>query len=400
MYKILVIVSRYSRDLNDPGDFVTQLSEFLKKEYEVNVLAPHDFGLKFAEDINGVRVFRFPYFYPYKFQKLAYGPGILDNIKESILAKIQVPFFIFFELLFSIKVILKTKSNVIHSHWIIPQGLIGALCSAIFNIKHITTIHGSDINMIKKSFFLKILCKGIFYKTDYITVNSSFTKSLLNDFIDKKNKQKIKTIPMGIDSNRFYPSDNAKLKNEDNDENILLFVGRLIDWKGVKYLVQAMPRILNAFPKTKLKVIGEGPEKSKLKKLILKLNLKKNISLLGEIENTKIKYYYSKSDIFIIPSIMVNGHTEGLGVVTVEAMACGIPVIGSNVGGIPDVIRNNFNGYLVPQKSSSILAEKIIDLISNPELKNTFGKNGIKTVKEKFTWSVISKKFIEIIKSD
>ena len=102
------------------------------------------------------------------------------------------------------------------------------------------------------------------------------------------------------------------------------------------------------------------------------------------------------ADIFIIPSIMVNGHTEGLGVVTIEAMACGTAVVGSDIGGIPDVINDGHNGFLVPQKSSDMIAKRIIKILSNAKIKNEFINNGLKTVQEKFSWNVVSKKFCRL----
>jgi glycosyltransferase involved in cell wall biosynthesis len=177
-------------------------------------------------------------------------------------------------------------------------------------------------------------------------------------------------------------------------------VGRLIDWKGVKYLVEAMKVVAEKLPKTKLLIIGTGPEKINIQNLIQELALNNNIILLGEIKNTEIKNYYSIADIFIIPSIVVNGHTEGLGVVTIEAMACGTPAIGTNVGGIPDVIKDGYNGFLVPPKSSDALATKIIEILSNQELQEFFTKNGIRTVKEKFSWVTVSDKFVNLFKSN
>ena len=154
--RLLVVVSRYNRNQYDPGDFVTELSQWINddKNIQVFVLAPHDNGLKFKEKINGINIFRFPYFFPYRFQKVAYGPGILDNLKKSFFAKVQVPFFIVFEFFYTLKIIKKLKINFLHSHWIIPQGFIGALCSKIYKIPHIATVHGSDINMVKSNFIL------------------------------------------------------------------------------------------------------------------------------------------------------------------------------------------------------------------------------------------------------
>ena len=214
-------------------------------------------------------------------------------------------------------------------------------------------------------------------------------------FFSKLDRNKIKTIPMGIDLDRFFWI-NKKLRNNYDEKNILLFVGRLIDWKGVRYLIE-LKTVTDKFCSTRLLIIGDGPEKLKLTNLVDKLDLSDNISFLGEIDNTKMKDYYSMADIFIIPSISVDGHKEGLGVVTIEAMACGTPAMGTNSGGIPDVIKNNHNGFLVPERSSQVLGEKIVTLLSNKKLINNFSKNGLKTVKEKFTWDVISKKFIKLI---
>ncbi len=397
MKKILVIVSRYSRNSRDPGDFITELSEWVRKKgYLVNVLAPHDYGLKLEESINGVKVYRFPYFIPLKYQKVAYGPGILDNLKKSILATLQVPFFILFELLYAIKILRETDSDVIHTHWIIPQGFVGAICKRLYNVKHVSSIHGSDINMLKNSSILQYFFKFIFKNTDQITVNSSFTKKILFSIIDAENKNKIHVIPMGIDQNRFFPLEHNEFRKKFKAENLLIYVGRLIDWKGVSFLIGSMRNVLKVYPNTKLLIIGSGPEEKELLKTTEKLKLMGNIDFIGEIKNTEVSKYYCVSDIFIIPSIVVGGHTEGLGVVTIEAMACGTAVVGTSVGGIPDVIEDGYNGLLVSQKSSDEIAKGIIEILSNKKLKDDFIKNGINTVKEKFSWDVISDKFCEL----
>jgi len=396
--RILVIVSRYSKDRFDPGDFVTELSEWIsRKGFEVSVLAPHGYKLKFSENINGINVYRFPYFFPFKYQKVAYGPGILDNLKNSYLAKIQVPLFLLSELFFTMKIVKSKKIDIIHSHWIVPQGLIGAIIKKLYKIFHVATVHGSDVNMIKKNRYLKKVGSFIIRNTNKVTVNSTFTKNLILDIDSRTNVEKLEIIPMGIDLKRFYPVNGISLKKKYTDGELLLFVGRLIDWKGALYLVKAMKDVLDTFPKTKLLIIGDGPERPELEKLILELKLKENINLLGEIKSTDVAKYYSAADILVIPSIVVAGHTEGLGVVTLEAMACGTPAIGTNVGGIPDVIKDGYNGFLVPPKSSDALATKIIDILSNQELQEFFRKNGIRTVKENFSWNIVSEKFVKII---
>ncbi|MBC8488139.1 MAG: glycosyltransferase family 4 protein [Bacteroidetes bacterium] len=395
--RLLVVVSRYSRDIFDPGNFVKELSELIsRKGFKVGVLAPHDYNLKFVENINGIKVYRFPYFFPLKCQKVAYGPGILDNLKKSLLAKAQVPLFIISELLYAIKIIKINKIDIIHSHWLIPQGLIGAICSKFYNITHIATVHGSDVNMIKDNRLLKRICSFILNNSNKITINSTFTKKLMLKIDCGENHKKIQIIPMGIDLDRFFSKNGSKLKEKYNAKKLLLFVGRLIDWKGTEYLIKAMKDVVNTFPKIKLLIVGDGPEKPKLEKMIVELKLTDMVYFIGEIKSTEVAKYYSAADIFVIPSIVVDGHTEALGVVTLEAMASGTPVIGSNVGGIPDVIQDGYNGFLVPEKSSDELAKRIIKLLSDKKLTTKFRRNGLKTVREKFSWDVVSEKFIYI----
>ena len=399
--RLLVIVSRYSMDRFDPGDFVTELSEWInRKGFDVYVLAPHDYGLKFEEEINGIKIYRFPYFFPYKYQQVAYGPGILDNIKKSLLAMLQVPLFILFELYYSFKIIKANGIDIIHSHWIIPQGLIGAICSKIHKIPHIATVHGSDVNMVKNNVFLKNIVSFIIKNSCCITVNSTFTKNLIMDIINKSNENKIEIIPMGIDLDRFAPVNNISLKKKYTEGNLLLFVGRLIDWKGANYLVEAMKDVVIACPKTKLLIVGDGPEKPELEKMTSKLRLTNIVYFIGEIKSTDVVKYYSAADVFIIASIVVDGHTEGLGVVTIEAMACGTPVIGSNVGGIPDVIKDGYNGFLVPERSPKEISQRIIQILSDKELERKFIRNGLITVKNKFSWGMVSDKFINVFQSN
>ena len=108
------------------------------------------------------------------------------------------------------------------------------------------------------------------------------------------------------------------LKSNYNGYKILLFAGRLVDWKGVDYLIKSLQLISRAIPKIKLLILGDGPEKLKLEKLVYDLDLLYNVEFMGEIKSTDLKKYYTLADVFVIPSIVLNGYTEGLGMVTIK----------------------------------------------------------------------------------
>ena len=386
---------RYKGDDSSVKYYLHDLGKNLtKRGIEVHVLAPHAKGINKEEVMDGVYIHRFQYFYPSSFQTLAYTVGVPEKIK-TIEGKIQVPFFFLSQLFNTIKLIRKEKIDVINSHWLLPQGLVGAINKKIFKIPHISTGHGSDVHLIKKSKIFSIFCSFVLHNSDKVTANSSYTKNIILS-IDDRVKNKLEIVPMGVDINRFKPEDNTNLKEVLEAEYLILSVGRLVDWKGTKYLIIAMKKIIREFPNARLIIGGTGPEKEKLEKLTEELNLKKNVVFRGYIENMVLSKYYASSDIFVLPSINLNGLTEALGVVLLEAMACGTPAIGTNVGGVPDIIKDGYNGFLVEQKNPEQIAEKVLELLDDEELRVRFSKNALETAK-KYDWDVIGKHYMKII---
>lgn len=396
--KVLVLATTFPRWQNDTTPaFVYELSKRLQENgLEIVVLAPHYPGVKKFEIMDEMKIYRFPYFWPAKYQKLAYDGGILPNIKRSHLAKIQVPLLILSELFYTFKLIRKEKIGVIHSHWIIPSGLIGGIARKIFKISHITTAHAGDVFTIRKSKILSIIGSFVLKNSDEITANSKYTKNVITA-IENELKCNVEIIPMGVDTSRFNSDKASDLRNVFQAEYLILSVGRLVDKKGIKYLIIAMEDIIKIFPNAKLIIGGSGPEKEKLESLSASLGLKDNVIFVGFIENSDLPKYYASSDIFVLPSIETKGgDTEGLGVVLLEAMACGTPVIGSNIGGITDIIKDGETGFLAQPENPKDFAEIIIKLLSNERMRQRVSRNGLITVKEKFSWDIVTKQFIEI----
>lgn len=394
--KILVLTTTFPRWINDAiPAFVYDLSKRLQeKGHEIIVLAPHHEGAKKYEIIDGMKIYRFPYFYPVKYQRLVYDGGILSNLKRSHLAKIQFPLLFLSELYYSLKIIRKEKINLIHSNWIIPSGLIGAICRKIFEIKHIVTIHGTDIFMIKKLKVFRTICSFILRNSDQITANSNYTKDTLLS-IDSKVEDKVEIIPMGVDTSIFNPIyEKIPIKHEIN--HLILSVGRLVEQKGIKYLIMSMKYVIKEFTNCKLLVCGSGSESVNLKNLTNELELNNNVIFTGHIKHEELPIYYTSADIFVMPSIETHqGENEGLGIVILEAMACGTPVIGSNVGGIKDIIKDNKNGFLIKPKNPEDIANKIIKLLQDEKLKQKFSMEGLKLIKDKFSWEVVTNMFFE-----
>jgi len=397
---ILVTATTFPRWKNDTEpNFVFLLCKSLAEYgHKVVVLAPHFHGSKKYEVMGNLKVYRFPYFVPYRLQKVCYQGGVLENLKRYKLAILQLPLLFLFEFLNMTMLIKKEKIDVIHAHWIIPQGLLAYLCKKLYGIPYIATAHAGDVFPLKSLFF-RFLSNLAIKDSDCCTANSSFTRKELLKISGRKD---IKIIPMGVDLSVFSQS----AKNEDLrkilgvKKEFILAVGRLVEKKGVKYLILAMKDATKKFPDAKLVVVGDGPERESLEILSKELGLQNSIMFAGSVENRYLPEFYATADLFVGPSIVTeSGDTEGLGIVFLEALASGVCVIGSNVGGIPDIIEHNKTGVLVMQKSPKQLANAIIRLLSDSSLRKKLASNGQKKVKSAYSWELVGKKFNELITS-
>lgn len=392
--KILVTATTFPRWKNDSNPrFVYELSERLAFKYKLIVLAPHHKGAAKKENMGKLEVVRFAYFKPESLQKLCYGGGIIPNMQKSLLARIQMPLLLISEFFSSYRLIKKNQVKMIHAHWILPQGFVGVFLKKLFKIPLLVTVHGSDLFPLKSILFKK-LQYFVVKNSDFITANSEATKKeLVKRF--PEHSEKIEMIPMGVNVNLFKTKRKQKPKKYSKNK-ILLFVGRLSDQKGLQYLIDSLKQVSRYEPNIKLLIIGEGPYEKLLKDRIRTNNLWNYVEFLGSLPSFVIAKYYNFADIFIMPSLSTKTGTEALGLSLLEAMASGCPVVGTNIGGIPFVVKNGFNGILVKQKDALALSEAIIKLLKDRKKSSKLGKNAAEFVKKNYSWDKISRGFIKI----
>ncbi len=201
-------------------------------------------------------------------------------------------------------------------------------------------------------------------------------------------------LPNGIDTDLFKPQEPAielKKKLQLRDEKILITVCRLVGWKGVQYGIKALKKIIENGYKVKYLIIGDGEYRKNLEKLVDELNINNHVLFLGNVENSELPKYYSISDIAIFPSIA----NETFGISIAEAMACEVPVISTNVGGIPEVV--GYSGFLVEPYNEDEIASKIKTLIDNFSLRKEFAIKSRQRIVKNFSWDIIVNNFLERI---
>lgn len=367
-----------------------QARHLVKLGIKVDVLAPHHKDSPRHEIIDGISVYRFRYMWPESRQTLCYGAGIPTNLGKSFWAKMQLPILILMLFLNTLK--LARKNDLIHAHWSL-SGISGIIAGKLLFKPVVVMLHHGNASY-RKDPTVNFVVK----RSKFVLCNSNYTLSkVLVDNISKK----FKVIPPGVDTERFRLLANKSVffnreREIPKNRPLVLSFGRLIEWKGFQHLIDAMD-LIQTDPLPYLLIGGRGPLRKQLENQVHKKGLQDRIKFLGQIPYENIHYYYNAIDIFVLPSIIDReGNTEGLGVVLLEALACGTPCVASNVGGITDIIKDGKNGFLVKPGNPEALAERITELIEDDSLRRRMGVEGRKFIENNFSWQAKARELLNL----
>jgi glycosyltransferase involved in cell wall biosynthesis len=387
--RVLVLTSTFPRWQGDSEPpFVFELCRRLGADFDILVLAPHAKDAKRFERMDGIEVKRFCYFFP-RWETLAYQGGILANLKQSRWCYFLLPFFFASQIFALLRILKHERVDLIHAHWLVPQGLSAAIAGLVLGKMPplICTSHGGDL-MGLNGRLLTLIKRWVIHHTSRLTVVSNPMMSYALALGAKA--EKLQTISMGVDTRTLF-APNLKTNRADKD---LLFVGRLVEKKGIEYLLEAMPEIVKQQPKTRLTIVGSGPMENALKMQVHRLGIANGITFHGAVNNSQLPDLYRRATVFVAPSIVtILGDQEGLGLVLVEALACECPVIASDLPAIRDVIIEGRTGLLVPEKSPEALAKAVLKLLAEADLRGHLAANGRNHVTRNFDWSVISRRY-------
>ena len=317
------------------------------------------------------------------------GGGILNRLKSKPLNYLLVPFFLIGQLWSLVRLLRKERFNVIHAHWLIPQGLIVVLGLIISGqrIPLICTSHGGDLFALRGA-LLQCMKRWVMKRSQALTVVSRAMKSIVVDMGIAS--EIVEVISMGVDLKHGFTPDST-LKRSDTE---LLFVGRLVEVKGLRILFEAMPRVLAKHPTMHLTVAGAGPLEVEMRELASSLDISDKVDFLGMVAQAQLPDLYRRATLAVFPFIVTKkGVQEGFGLVVVEAMGCECPVIAGDLPAIHDSIIHEENGLLVPTGNPEMLADTIIRALDDPDLCFKLAREARMKVIEKFDWDVIVDKY-------
>ena len=396
--KLLVLASTFPRWKGDTEPaFVYELSARLTASFSVTALVPHAPGAQMEEDWDGLRVRRFRYMWPARWERLAYG-GILPNIQRDRLLLLQVPLFLAGELAATLRLVKRERIDLIHAHWVVPQGFVAALVRQLTGIPVLITAHGADMYALNDSLVRKLKQWTLNHCDGITAVSTSLVKKIQE--LNISGSRPVHVISMGVDTTFFQPSqDDGSLRERFGIKGpFLLFVGRLAEKKGVRYLIDAMPQVLKELPDSTLVIVGDGPLRNELETQAQRQGVGGNVRFVGALPREALSPYYAAADVFVGPSIeTASGDTEGLPVVFAEAMASGCAVVGTAVGGTSDIIRHRETGLLVESASSEALATAINELLSSAAEARRMAVRGRRWVKQQFDSQRVADRYAHLL---
>lgn len=264
---------------------------------------------------------------------------------------------------------LRADCDVIHAHYAVPQGFLGALLKKITGKPLVITVHGSDITVLSKNPLARPLVAFALKNADRVIAVSNFLRTQVLDF--------------GIPEEKVRVVYNGLTIDDEGDEEfevggtVIAYVGGLVRQKGVDVLMRAFKKVKSNAANASLAIVGEGPEEKPLRRLAEELELK-DVHFLGQRSNLKL--VLTRSSVLVLPS-----REEGFGMILLQAMHFGVPVIASKTGGIPEVVRHWENGLLVEREDPNALAEAILTVLGDEELRRMLIEGGRKTAGA-FSW--------------
>ncbi len=233
---------------------------------------------------------------------------------------------------------------------------------------------------------------------DHLTYLGEFTKNEISKALSTKAKSKLVKISPGIDTDHFAPVPSSAQLRKDlglADKKVIVSVGRLVHRKGQDILIKSMPAVLAEHPTAHILMVGEGPYRNDLTKMVKELNLSDAVTFIGRIQYQELPRYICAGDIFVMPSRsrLAGLEVEGLGIVYLEASSCALPVIAGRSGGAPDAVDEGVTGYSVDGTSPLEVSEAIVKLFDDPVKAKEMGQAGRSWIIDKWRWEIWSKEF-------
>jgi glycosyltransferase involved in cell wall biosynthesis len=380
--RILHIVTAFPRHVGDPiAPWLVQLLHRLRERgHHIEVLASSYKGLH-DHDHDGIRVYRFRYF-PARWERLTHEETAPDRMRRSLLYAVMPLFFLLGGMRRAWQLAHRERYDILHVHWPMPMALVAWAARRARRIPMITTFYGVELRWVQSRLpFLRWLIRWAARASAQAVAISTYTARELRKLVDVPTE----VIPYTAE----LPPPPSRSAETPRAERSILFVGRLVERKGVNHAIRALGIVRQRTP-ARLVVIGDGPERTRLEQLARDVGVAAHVVFRGRVSDEELRQAYAAADVLVLPSVLdARQDTEGLGVVLLEAMNYSVPVIASDIGGITDIVQHQRTGLLVPPGDAAALADALARVLLDNGLADKLAEEGHRLLRETFSWNRI-----------
>ena len=395
--RVAVLAHSFPRFAGDThGPFVKRLSEELaRRGHEVHVLVPYDPALV-PDPASPLTVHSFRYVWPGRWHRLGYSRTLRRDVGMKLLAWLQAPlYFLFAER--ALRRLIRTRGiELVHAHWILPNGFVAARAAGAAGIPYAVTLHGSDVFMAERAAPLAAMARRALAGAAHVTSCSADLRDRLLALGGVEHAAKVLLVPNGTDLAPAAGGEAAaeverRLGPAADAGPLVVAVGRLVDKKGFDVLLEAAPAILAARPGARLAIGGGGDLETPLRRRAHELGIADRVAFPGPLSHPEALALIARGEVFVMPSVRdARGNVDGLPIVVLEAMAAGRPVVASDVAGLPLAVADGETGLLVPERDPAALAAAVGGLLADPERARRLGAAGRRRVEAELNWSAIA----------
>ncbi|HEU4328534.1 MAG TPA: glycosyltransferase family 4 protein [Roseiflexaceae bacterium] len=403
--KICMLTSSYPKY---PGEttapFIEEIAAGLvRRGHTVHVVAPFHRDVRRAPVERGVNL----HFFRYSPLPALNVWGYAESLKADVSLKGRVLAAAPLALGAGLAALLRETANgspggfdLVHAHWVLPNGPVAGLVARLRGLPLVISLHGSDVFLSEKAWPLALAAGATLRGAAAFTACSGDLRERALRLGAPADRSTV--VPYGVDVQAFQPDPQAGALVRAElglppDAPLILALGRLVYKKGLTYLLEALPAVLERHPAARLVLAGYGDLRNELEQRAAELGLAGRVIFPGMLERERAARYISAADVYAVPSVRdQRGNVDGLPNTLLEGMAAARPIVASRIAGIPEVISDGQHGLLTPERDPAALATAITRLLDDPALAARLGTAARRRVLDELTWDATAMRFEQI----
>ena len=397
---ILSLTSSYPRYEGDPtAPFIESITKHVAAlGHTVHLVVPENAEWNRPRSEGSVT------YHPYRYSpRRSWTPwGYSESLEKGVRVRrtlvVLAPVVALSALRTTSRLLARERFDLVHAHWVIPNGAIAALAAGRSRLPLVVSLHGSDISVSEKNAAFGRAARSTFARAAAVTAPSD---DLLERAQRLGGREPLELIAYGADVKALTaaPGEADRLRARLGlapERIVVAGVGRFIPIKGFSYLIDAVATARSSCPELHLLLVGDGDLREELQARARASGMSDNVSFPGVAGRDEIAAYFATAQMVVVPSVHSDGLVDGLPNVALEAMAAGKPVIATRVGGLPQLVRDGENGLLVDEKDPDGLAAAILSLANDPLLRTRLGDCARAEIQDRRSWDAVARRFVDV----